>query len=710
MARPRRKRSAIDPSLAAASQLLTRHLAHLSGAARTIKLVEFIEKSAQILISGPAGSDSSEQQQMVDFGQAYAVHQVERLHALGYNFATRDGLLAFFLCQLFEKVRHQPDQVRGFKKRKDAAYYTPAALSYYMVHSVFAGHSLDFVRLRVLDFCAGSGALLIAALEYLAQLKLAQAELAEQVTVFTRLQLLEAHIFAIEIDPLTLRTCKAALAVACRVETQLLPPSNFLQADGLTVALEPCQFVLMNPPWSESAYKLFVQRASEVLAESGHAAVLTPAGLYCDQGAEPLRRLLLERYCWQSLEGFVNADTVFAVHPEYEYALSIFSKCAPADFFKARFALKADDQLIGNSQWLQYPKSQIERLSPDVLAILPCQTQRQLELFAAGASRNARLHQLHADGLPQMQRGKHMQPQVEIEPSKWSFRFARDFDMTIDRERFITVESALAAGFCPDGSGRYLKGFGDDQEILLPLIEGRMLGQYTVTAKYWISGSGRHSLWRDADKGKERAVIGARYLVRAEEFDCPRSRIGFVSVTSASNSRSMIAAVLPAYPAGNSAPTMVFTGEKPEYYALILTAILNSLCFDYFLRTRLSGNNLNYFLLDQCFVPDALVRSRFEGIPQEARQSLDLLYEIASQVSGRDDASSRQKRPLLEAVIARLYGLSAADFAEMMQGCLTEGEPVHARGFHRVDKELPLKERLPYLAYQALIAMESTVA
>jgi len=704
MARPRRKRSAIEPSLAAASQLLMRHLVHLSGTARTTKLVEYIEKTAQILISGPAGNDSIEQQQMVDFGHAYAAHQVKRLHALGYNFATRDGLLAFFLCQLFEKVRHQPDQVRGFKKRKDAAYYTPAALSYYMVRSVFAGQALDFVRLRVLDFCAGSGALLIAALEYLAQPKLAQQD-----STFTRLQLLKAHIFAIEIDPLTLRTCKAALAIACGVETQLLPPSNFLQADGLIAAIEPCQFVLMNPPWSESAYKLFVQRACELLAESGHAAVLTPAGFYCDQGAEPLRRLLLERYCWQSLEGFVNADTAFAVHPEYEYALSIFSKCAPADFLKARFALKADDQLIGDGQWLQYQKSQIERLSPDVLAVLPCQTQRQLELFAAGASKNARLYQLHADGLPQMERGKHMQRQVENEPSKWSFRFARDFDMTIDRERFITVESALAAGFCSDGSGRYFKGSGDDQEILLPLIEGRMLGQYTVTAKYWISG-GRQSLWRDADKVEEKAVIGARYLVTAEEFDCPRSRIGFVSVTSASNSRSMIAAVLPAYPAGNSVPIMVFTGEKSEYYALILTAILNSLCFDYFLRTRLSGNNLNYFLLDQCFVPDVLMRSRFEVLPQEARQSLDLLYEIASQVSGSDDASSRQKRPLLEAVITRLYGLSAADFAEILQGCLTEGEPVHARGFHRIDKELPLAERLPYLAYQALIAMESTVA
>ncbi len=699
MARPRRKRSATDPSLAAAGQLLTRHLAQFSGTARTAKLVEFIEESAKILISGPTGNDSFEEQQVVDFAHAYADQQVERLNALGYDFATRDGLIAFFFCQLFEKVRHQPDQVRGFKKRKDAAYYTPTALSYYMVRSVFVGQALDFTRLRVLDFCAGSGALLIAALEYLAQQEFVQHD-----DKRTRLQLLEAHISAIEIDPLTLRTCKAALAMACRVEVRVLPASNFLQADGLTAAIEPCQFVLMNPPWSESAYKLFVQRACELLADSGHAAALTPAGIYCDQGTGPLRKLLLEQHCWQSLEGFVNDDTAFAVHPEYEYALSVFSKNSPADGLKARFGLNADGNLVADGEWLTYDRALIERLSPSTLTLLPCESQKQLDFLAAAVSKNARLHQLHADGLPQMDRGKHMQPKVERDTSLWSFRFARDFDMSIDRERFITVESAKVDGFCPDGSGCYLRKSADKEEILLPLIEGRMLGQYSITAKRWISGNGRQALWRQAEIGN--AEIGPQYLVRSEDFVCPGLRIGFVSVTSPSNCRSMIASILPQYPAGNSVPTMILSGQRANYYAPILTAVLNSVCFDYFLRTRLSGNNLSYFLLDQCLIPEVLVRSRIEDLPQEACRILDLVSEISGQLSLNPHASSQNKRPMLEALVAKLYSLDTADFAEILKGCLTEGEPVFARGFHRVDKELPFEQRLPFLAYNAFIEME----
>jgi hypothetical protein len=646
----------------------------------------------------------------------------------------------------------------------------------------------------------------IAALDYLSSSSSSSLPAAE------RLSLLRKHVFAVEIDPLILRTYVACLAVACSstvAEINMGAAANFAQADGLSADLSSCDLLLANPPWEGSSCWQFVERAGLLLAPGGVAAILSPAGIVSDQGATECRRMLFENYHWISLEGFINEDQAFAIHPSYKYALSVFARPAlvgqAKPFTRVRFGSQASDVLGRQRPWLNYSFALAGALSPGSYAILECDSVEHFDLFKAIAENGIPLHQLHADGQMQMDRGRYKAAQKPLYSGVYSLRFARDFDLTIDKKLFISSTAARAAGFKADCYGRFLQGRWIDigfarerktsavadaeiilsqdrssyieidqvEDCLLPLLEGRMLSQFEIASKAYVTGRGRQALWHENDlenlngpeQERSKLVFSSQYLVRECDFYQRRSllnsaRIGFVSVSAATNTRSMLAAVLPPYPAGNSVPFLALSAadeSEQAYWAMIMVAVLNSLVFDFGLRTRFGGNNLNYFLLDQCFVPRALLATEEQQPAGLASLLLNLIAQVSAVLSfthisqaavlshylarasqlqsqlesrglfaaelaylrARASESSfvqlplerRQRlRALLDALVAKLYGLDLSQFAQVLSGCVIGGastNPEHSRGFHRVDKHLPFEQRLPNLAYQIFQDIET---
>jgi SAM-dependent methyltransferase len=801
MARPRRKRAQIDAALVSAEVSL-RHLLKSCGdfpsasRERTERLVEQIEALALAMVLPQDrvtfdGTDSDEVRLILQSSEQFVERQLVKLNREGLSFATANGVRAFFLAQLFERLRQEVSlsQKDEFDRRASAAYFTPIGLSYYLVKTAFSGIQIGPKNLRLLDFCAGSGCLSIAALDYLSALSGIAAK---------SLTLLSQHFFAVEIDPLILRTWVACLAVACSAtieEVRDVAGGNFFQADALSASLPLCDVILSNPPWEGSSYLQFVERAGTLLAPGGVAAIITPAGIASDQGATNLRRRLFEDFHWQSLEGFSNEDLAFAIHPSYRYALTVFARTEREEQAKSathvRFGSLASNLLTSESRWSDYSFALAKTLSPCSYAILECESGEHFDLFMAVASRNIPLHQLHEDGQMQMDRGRYKQEKELSSYGSYSLRFARDYDMSIDKKLFIAAPEARRAGFKPDCYGRYLQGNWQDvanlsglgqapsavalsdpsvilsqdyscyierdsvEECLLPLIEGRMLGPFEIASKAYVLGSGRQALWHDNagnTASSEPALFSSQYLVRQSDFDRRRtaidsSRVGFVSVSAATNTRSMVAALLPSFPAGNSVPFLsvkAASENERAYWALIITAVFNSFTFDYVLRTRFGGNNLNYFLLDQCSVPQSLLAARQGNLTDPLLNligqvsavlsftHLSLVPKIRAYLNGRLEGAGlfatelgsidervvghshiqlpgpqrKRLRALLDALVARLYGLDSSQFAQVLSGCRVRASatgcdsPGHSRGFHRVDKQLPFDQRLPYLAYQ----------
>ena len=78
--------------------------------------------------------------------------------------------------------------------------------------------------------------------------------------------------------------------------------------------------------------------------------------------------------------------------------------------------------------------------------------------------------------------------------------------------------------------------------------------------------------------------------------------VSFKDVTSPTNERSMIAAVVPLSGFGNTLPLLMPDGADIDTYhenAWLLVSCLNSLVLDYVARQKVQGQHLNLYIVEQ---------------------------------------------------------------------------------------------------------------
>jgi hypothetical protein len=193
----------------------------------------------------------------------------------------------------------------------------------------------------------------------------------------------------------------------------------------------------------------------------------------------------------------------------------------------------------------------------------------------------------------------------------WRARFGRELNATDDRESF----EAPGAG--------------------LPVVEGKQVEPYRVTAS-----RARYSIPRQT----------AQRLLRAAPFD--RSRLAYRDVASPTNRRTLIAAVLPA---GVVSTHTLFCLREPREPSVqwVLCGILNSYVANFLVRCRVSTH---------------VTVSIVERLPAPALQASSGAFAAieagARRLAAVDDPSAHDAD--LQAAIARLYGLSAAQFDHIL--------------------------------------------
>jgi hypothetical protein len=138
---------------------------------------------------------------------------------------------------------------------------------------------------------------------------------------------------------------------------------------------------------------------------------------------------------------------------------------------------------------------------------------------------------------------------------------------------------------------------GGDRETFsaegMPVYEGRMLEQYDHRAKAYVSGRGRTAVWAELPFGStakaivpqwrlDPALLSTKVRARVSRF-----RVGFCDVTSPSNARTFIAAVLPQQSvAGHTVPTVIFGDQDADWYACLWLGVANSFCMDFLARQK----------------------------------------------------------------------------------------------------------------------------
>lgn len=449
------------------------------------------------------------------------------------------------------------------------------------------------------------------------------------------------------------------------------------------------------------SYKLFVEQAHAILRAGGQLGLITPSGLYTDKGAVDLRRLLLDRCAWRWLYGFENRDKVFDIHRSFKFVVTIAQKGGSTTALQAAFMRHDLNDWAEARGALEYPAERIHSFSPKSLSVLEIRTQRDLEVLTRLYENSVLLG--------------------DDSPESWGIKFAQgDFNMTSDSKLFIPREKAEEAGYKADAYGRWI---GKEGDVLLPLYEGRMIGQFDFSKKGWVSGKGRSAVWRDIPW--EQKVIEPQFLMRRGDFteqrmeSWTRSRVAFMDVTAATNTRTMVAAPLSAMPCGNSAPVL-FSKESP----IATGAVLNSYAYDFAARARCGGLHLNYFVIEET---PLVARAHASALIAPAlalswaAPLAPLLLEGRAHGSPRGALTAHERlrlRCILDAIVSALFGLSRDDLRWILRDCDQPKDRITNRdfartldpkGFWRVDKDEDPELRHTVLTLVAFDALDALI-
>ncbi len=460
-----------------------------------------------------------------------------------------------------------------------------------------------------------------------------------------------------------------------------------------------------------NSYKMFAEVFWCGLQVDGRVGVILPTGIYSDFGTKVLREELLFKGRLDLLYAFQNEKRVFsAAHHSVKQVAVFATKGGQTQSFLARFRMGVGDSpkahdipediLRRDSAAMTFTPDDLRLNSPNALGLLELRTPRDKMIFGKVYLNSSRI----GDNTP-----------------GWEVRYTREFDMTNDSRLFPPLEKWVAKGFVPDDFGRWI---GPNRDRAVPLGEGRMVGQHDFSQKGWVSGKGRTAVWEPMPF--EQKAIRPQYLMSLDDFEHSEGavhglKIAMMDVTAATNTRTMVATATRGVPFGHSAPVLSLPHCKCEN-TLSLAGVLNSFVFDYVARPRVGGVHFTWFTLEECPIPFGGANTKTSipvGLPADVgrltlihRQfapdwlRLKHLYPSLAEREWKQwwavtEADRLRLRVEIDAICADLYGLEPDDF-----DWIVRDDPTDPKGFYRVDRGLPFRERLTGLAAAAFRALK----
>jgi hypothetical protein len=441
-------------------------------------------------------------------------------------------------------------------------------------------------------------------------------------------------------------------------------------------------------------YKMFVELGHALLRSGGQFGLLVPSGLYTDKGSQSLRRLLLQACRWRWLYGFENRDKIFDIHRSFKFCVCIAEKGGATEAIQTAFMRHDLEDWSEAKGVVAMPAERVTAFSPKSLSILEIRSERDLEV----------LTKIYANSVLLGDDG----------PDGWGIRYAQgDFNMTSDSHLFIPRDRAEAQGYRPDIYGRWVN---DEGEVLLPLYEGRMIGQFDFSEKGWVSGKGRSAVWREIPWEDKR--IEPQYLMKFSDYieakdkdGQPKAsrgpKLGFMDVGSATNTRTMISAITYDRPHGNKVPVLSLAGNSTLTISSLCTQ-LNSIVFDYAMRSRLGGLTMNLFIVEETPLSRlggaSTALERFGTALAACHVGFSVIWQSlidsSRQISWKalwaiTQHERRRQRAMLDAIVASLYGLDRSDFTWLLRDCDLGSDRLadknirsrlDPKGFWRIDK------------------------
>ena len=269
------------------------------------------------------------------------------------------------------------------------------------------------------------------------------------------------------------------------------------------------------------------------------------------------------------------------------------------------------------------------------------------------------------------------------------------------------------------------KGIDD---IALPVYQGIMVQPFVPSARGWISGTGLRAKWDYRDFADTQ--WSPQYLMTENDF-VQKSRlssgifakIGYREVARSTDERSFIGAVLPWFPCGHKVPILHIGGATIEVLSSAI-ALLNSFAFDWLVRRRLGAAALAWYVITEAALPQ--ISAIPSLLPIVNKLNLFPSQFSPTQVTLMADAHHAlhtaeriRLHSIVDAMACAIYGCDVLDLRHILRdsdlpvtdvGIRTpRSRSLDARGFWRVDRNLPPETRHTVLSLIALRDLETHI-
>jgi hypothetical protein len=334
-----------------------------------------------------------------------------------------------------------------------------------------------------------------------------------------------------------------------------------------------------------NTYAVFAETDRALLAPTGRLGVILPTGIATDATTQYFFKDLVTSRSLVALYDFENALPLFdGVHRSFKFCLLTLSgRDEPVEAAWFAFFGHHPDDLQREGGRFRLTPEEITLLNPNTGTCPVFRNRRDAEITLAIYRRHPVLI-------------RHDDP----EGNQWGLSFMQGlFNMTSDSGLFRTRDQLEADEWKLVGNA-----FHRGDETMLPLYEAKMIHHYDHRwATYDESGDVRDVT--EEEHAEPDFVVMPRYWVASGEVSGRldgrwdlKWLLGFRRIARSTDERTFIAGSFPFGGVGDNI-FMPTVGNSPA----ALGPVLASIAFDFTVRQKLGGTNLNFFYVEQLPVP-----------------------------------------------------------------------------------------------------------
>ena len=338
-------------------------------------------------------------------------------------------------------------------------------------------------------------------------------------------------------------------------------------------------------------YKMFVERAVQLLAPQGLVGFLVKTGIATGKGTSAFFYDRAVAGCVKTLFDFENKKVFFTdIHASEKFCAFVVSRERGFEATDCAYYLHSLEELDDPGRRFLLTTDDFARVNPNSKTSPIFRSKRDAELTT----------QIYAaKPILSLHRGK--------KNPLWPVVYNQMLNISTDQGLFRTVEQLEGTeGAFSIGQNRFQNAGG----IWLPLYEGKMAQAFDHRASDVYINS--ENVFRQGqklsipveEKGDPNRYPATRFYVQEKDTRWPNAdawTIAFKDVTATTNMRTMIAAMLPKSGVAHTFPVLSLNDEVVSRAptAAVILGCLNAIPFDYTARQKIPATHFTWYVLEQ---------------------------------------------------------------------------------------------------------------